>query len=41
MSFANMSLEQIRARVAKTLAHGIQLNMSTDESCVCEVQYLL
>ena len=25
-------LEQIRARVAKTLTHGIQLNMSTDES---------
>lgn len=32
MSFTNVSLEQIRARVAKTLAHGIQLNMSTDES---------
>lgn len=27
-----MALEQIRARVVKTLAHGIQLNMSTDES---------
>ena len=25
-------LEKIRTRVAKTLAHGIQLNMSTDES---------
>lgn len=32
MSFTNVSLEQIRARVVKTLAHGIQLNMSTDES---------
>jgi class 3 adenylate cyclase len=32
MSFTNVSLEQIRARVAKTLARGIQLNMSTDES---------
>ena len=32
MSFTNVSLEQIRARVTKTLAHGIQLNMSTDES---------
>ena len=32
MSFINVSLEQIRARVVKTLAHGIQLNMSTDES---------
>ncbi|MDP9289385.1 MAG: adenylate/guanylate cyclase domain-containing protein [Thermoproteota archaeon] len=33
MSFTNVSvLEQIRARVAKTLTHGIQLNMSTDES---------
>ncbi|MFZ0514118.1 MAG: adenylate/guanylate cyclase domain-containing protein [Candidatus Nitrosopolaris sp.] len=33
MSFTNVSvLEQIRARVAKTLTAGIQLNMSTDES---------
>lgn len=33
MSFSNISvLEQIRARVAKTLTHGIQLNMSTNES---------
>ena len=33
MSFTNVSeLEKIRTRVAKTLAHGIQLNMSTDES---------
>ncbi|PWU78604.1 MAG: hypothetical protein DLM72_21710 [Candidatus Nitrosopolaris wilkensis] len=33
MSFTNGSvLEQIRARVAKTLTAGIQLNMSTDES---------
>lgn len=32
MSFTNVSLEQIRARVVKTLAHGIQLNISTDES---------
>jgi adenylate cyclase len=33
MSFTNVSvLEQIRARVAKTLTHGIQLDMSTDES---------
>lgn len=32
MSFTNVPLEQIRARVVKTLAHGIQLNMSTDES---------
>ena len=32
MSFTNVSvLEQIRARVAKTLTAGIQLNMSTDE----------
>jgi adenylate cyclase len=33
MSFTNVSvLEQIRARVDKTLRDGIQLNMSTDES---------
>jgi adenylate cyclase len=33
MSFTNVSvLEQIRARVDKTLRAGIQLNMSTDES---------
>src|SRR6476620_4535228 len=33
MSFTNVSvLEQIRARVDKTLQDGIQLNMSTDES---------
>jgi len=33
MSLTNVSeLEKIRTRVAKTLAHGIQLNMSTDES---------
>ena len=32
MNFTNLSLEQIRARVTKTLAHGIQHNMSTDES---------
>ncbi|HMH10377.1 MAG TPA: adenylate/guanylate cyclase domain-containing protein [Candidatus Nitrosopolaris rasttigaisensis] len=33
MSFTNVSvLEQIRARVAKTLTAGVQLNMSTDES---------
>jgi len=33
MSFTNVSeLEKIRTRVVKTLAHGIQLNMSTDES---------
>lgn len=33
MSFTNVSeLEKIRTRVANTLAHGIQLNMSTDES---------
>jgi arginase family enzyme len=33
MSFTNVSvLEQIRARVAKTLTAGIQLNMSTVES---------
>ena len=32
MSLTNLSLEQIRARVAKTLAHGIELNLSTDES---------
>jgi adenylate cyclase len=33
MSFTNVSvLEQIRARVAKTLTAGIRLNMSTDES---------
>ncbi len=33
MSFSNVSvLEQIRARVAKTLTHGIQLDMSTNES---------
>src|SRR5215469_5976831 len=32
MSFNDVSLEQIRARVVKTSAHGIQLNMSTDES---------
>ena len=33
MIFSNVSvLEQIRARVAKTLTHGIQLNMSTNES---------
>jgi adenylate cyclase len=32
MSITNVSvLEQIRARVAKTLTDGIQLNMSTDE----------
>jgi class 3 adenylate cyclase len=33
MSISNgYVLEQIRARVAKTLTHGIQLNMSTNES---------
>jgi adenylate cyclase len=33
MSFTNVPvLEQIRARVAKTLTAGVQLNMSTDES---------
>lgn len=33
MSFTSVFvLEQIRARVAKTLTHGIQLNMSTNES---------
>ena len=33
MSFTNTSLlEQIRARIAKTLMDGIQLNMSTEES---------
>jgi len=33
MSFTNVSvLEQIRARVAKTLTAGVQLNMLTDES---------
>jgi len=33
MSFTNISvLEQIRARVARTLTAGIQLNMSTNES---------
>jgi len=33
MNFTNVSvLEQIRARVDKTLRDGIQLNMSTDES---------
>ena len=33
MSFTNVPvLEQIRARVDKTLRDGIQLNMSTDES---------
>jgi len=33
MSFSNVYvLEQIRARVAKTLTRGIQLNMSTNES---------
>src|SRR5215467_11031823 len=33
MSLTNVSeLGKIRTRVAKTLAHGIQLNMSTDES---------
>ena len=32
MSFTNVTvLKQIRARVAKTLTDGIQLNMSTDE----------
>ena len=33
MSFTNLSLlEQIRARVTKTLKDGIQLNISTEES---------
>ena len=33
MSFTNVSvLEQIRARVTKTLRDGIQLDISTDES---------
>jgi adenylate cyclase len=33
MSFSNISsLQQIRARVNNTLSHGIQIDMSTEES---------
>jgi adenylate cyclase len=33
MSFSNISsLQQIRARINNTLSHGIQIDMSTEES---------